>query len=252
MGEFSLSRAWILVSAGIFGLMTFIPAFWLDTDRFAAYATAAQAFGVFLALVLAILTLQSQNGATQSSLQEKVHIDRVGRTLDFHRSFTHGEINAARSHLLHHLRAIRNEETGSRLTSTQRHSGPVRRTTLSELRNDHRLSNYLESNECSCLRNPIDDACSVLWYFERTEAALSRGLLEDDLLHKLLGRHIVWWDEAILRDSSESMRPALERLGDWAWAYSEEHPATMEYVRTWKTTLAWGYPESRFGNQPPA
>jgi hypothetical protein len=246
-----LSRAWILLSVGIFGLATFIPAFWLDTDRFAAYATAAQAFGVFIALVLGILTLQSQNGATQSDLQKKVHIDRVSRTLEFHKSFTHGEITAARSHLLHHLRAVRREEKWARAASPHTHSGPVRRTTLSELRNDYRLSTYLELTECSCLRNPIDDACSVLWYFERTEAALSRGLLEDDLLHKLLGRHIVWWDEVIRRDSSESMRPALARLGDWAWAYSEEHPETMAYVRTWQATFAWGFPESRFANQPP-
>jgi hypothetical protein len=247
-----LSRTRTPIVVGIFGLITFIPALWLDTEHYAAYGTAVQAFGVFLALVLAILTLQSQDGAAQSNLREQVHIDRVGRTLEFHRSFTQGEINTARSHLLYHLRAVRNEETGSGLAPTQTHSGPVRPTTLGELRNDHRVSNYLDLAGCSCLRNPIGDAYSILWYFERTEAALARGLLEDELLHKLLGRHIAWWDEAILRDQSESMRPALERLADWVWKYSQEHPETMTYVRTWETTLAWGFPESRFGGRPHA
>jgi hypothetical protein len=96
------------------------------------------------------------------------------------------------------------------------------------------------------LRNPIGDAYALLWYFERAEAALDAGLLDEGLFHKLLGRHIAWWDHAITRDPSESMRGALERLGDWVWLHAEAHPTAAAYAERWKLTLAWGFPRSDY------
>ena len=210
-----MSRLRMSVLLGIVLAPIFLPAFFLDTERYAAYGAAAQALGVFLALVLATVTLQAQNHAAQVSLHEQLRIDRVGRTLGLHELFTGGEVNRARARLIDHLRLINAEEDNGEWSGS-RHGGPVRPVALTEVRQDARIANYVEPGSGpGPVANPIGDAYALLWYFERAEAALMGGLLEESLFHKLLGRHIVWWDEAILRDSAESMRSALARLGDW-------------------------------------
>lgn len=212
---------------GILGALVVLPALFLDTERYAAYGTAAQAFGVFLALVLAVVTLRSQEQAAKVGLREQVRIDRVSRTLNLHELFTTGEVNQARGHLIDHLRLL-DVETRQGSTERSQRGGPVETASLADL------------------RNPIGDAYALLWYFERAEAALGAGLLDEGLFHKLLGRHIVWWDHAICRDTSESMRGALERLGDWVWRHAETHPAAAAYSERWKVTLAWGFPHSDY------
>jgi hypothetical protein len=232
---------------GLLALSMFLPALVLDTERYAAYGSAAQALGVFLALVLAGVTLQSQNRAAQVSLREQAHIDRVGRTLHFHELFTGGEVNGGRARLIEHLRVLHAEERDRAWQSEGRHGGPVRAVSLAELRQHDRISVYGgTAGDHGPVPNPIGDAYSLLWYFERAEAALEAGLLEDSLFHKLLGRHIVWWDEAVKRDPAESMRLSLARLGDWVWDYPTAHPEALPDAKAWEATLAWGFPESRY------
>jgi len=202
---------------------------------------------VFLALILASATLQAQNRAAQVSLREQLRIDRVGRTLDFHELFTGGEVNQARAHLIDHLRLLHAEEREEGSPPPARYGGPVRPVTLADLRDHPRIATYTGPAVSSTpARNPIGDAYALLWYFERAEAALRAGLLEDGLFHKLLGRHIAWWDEAVVRDPAESMRSALGRLSDWVWEYSEANPEAAPYAKSWEATLAWGFPGSRY------
>jgi hypothetical protein len=232
----------------LLAILLFAPALFLDTERYAAFSTAAQALGVFLALILAAATLQSQNRAAQVSVQEQVRIDRVGRTLEFHRLFTGGEINAARSRLIGHLRVLHAEGLGQHPSPAHTNGGPVRPVSLTELREDRRIAVYTRpETDGTSVGSPIGDAYSMLWYFERAEAALRGGLLEEGLFHKLLGRHIAWWDQALVRDGKESMRSALAQLGDWIWEYSDKNPEAGLYARSWEATLAWGFPKSRFG-----
>lgn len=64
---------------------------------------------------------------------------------------------------------------------------------------------------------------TVLWFFERTEIALSHGLVNQEVLLESIGYHIWWWDELFRELKHPKARSSLSRLADKArtWAVNE-------------------------------
>ncbi|HST83053.1 MAG TPA: hypothetical protein VLL08_15065 [Kineosporiaceae bacterium] len=216
-------------------LAVFAPAIWLVPDRYGAYAAGVQAAGVLLALIFAYVTLSSQNRAAAESLRSQVELDRVSRTLGFHEAMVSGEIQGARIRLIDHLRS---------LGVAQAPLG----VSLETLRRSEYSSPESHSREWgeSYRHTPFHDVSIVLRFFERAEPALKLGLVDEALLHRLLGRHIAWWDETIDRDEGEAVRYALSGLADWVWEFIQQHPDRSAYVANWVKNLARDFPNSKY------
>jgi hypothetical protein len=224
---------YVLVAAAM--TVVFVPAFWLLPDKYGAYAAGIQAAGVLLALIFAYVTLTAQNRAAAEALKSQLELDRVSRTLGFHEAMVSGEIQGARIRLIDHLRALGVDRSPLRVS-------------LEALRGAEYDSTGPDSRQWgeNYLHTPFHDVSIVLRFFERAEPALQRGLVDEELFHKLLGRHIVWWDETIDRDEGEAVRYALSELADWVWEYFQENPSRTGYVTNWNKNLAKDFPGSRY------
>jgi hypothetical protein len=216
-------------------LAVFAPAFWLVPERYAAYASGVQAAGVLLALIFAYVTLSSQNRAAAESLKSQVELDRVSRTLGFHEAMVSGEIQGARIRLIDHLRSLGVAQAPLRVS-------------LKNLRSDEYASTGPDSREWgeNYRHTPFHDVSIVLRFFERAEPALKMGLVDEVLFHRLLGRHIAWWDETIERDEGEAVRYALSGLADWVWEFIQQHPDRSAYAANWVKNLVKDFPQSKY------
>lgn len=225
---------YLLVAAA--ALAVLVPAYWLTPSRYDAYAAGIQAAGVLLALVFAYITLTAQNRAAAEALQSQVELDRVTRTLGFHEAMVSGEIQGARIRLIDLLR-----DHGVSQSPLQ--------VSFATLRGfEYTVSSGPAQWGDSYLHTPIHDIHIVLRFFERAEPALALGLVNEALFHKLLGRHIAWWDETIDRDEGEAVRYALSQLADWVWNYIQQNPSRSVYVSNWIKNLAKDFPNSKYAD----
>lgn len=65
---------------------------------------------------------------------------------------------------------------------------------------------------------------TVLWFFERAEIALKRGLVNEDVLFHSIGYHIWWWNELFIDLQHPKARGSLHRLAQktTTWAKEEQ------------------------------
>lgn len=72
---------------------------------------------------------------------------------------------------------------------------------------------------------PFEDLYRVLWYFERVDTALNRGLVDKDVLFETIGFHCWWWAQLLRSVKSPKATAAITALGprasDWAKAAGE-------------------------------
>lgn len=226
---------YLLVSA--VALAVFLPANWLAPGRYGAYAAGIQAAGVLLALIFAYITLTAQNRAAADALRSQVELDRVSRTLGFHEAMVSGEIQGARIRLIDLLRDRGVAQAPLRVSFE----------TLRGFEYSSTNSGPMQWGE-SYLHTPMHDIHILLRFFERAEPALELGLVNEALLHKLLGRHIAWWDETLDRDEGEAVRYALSELADWVWNYIQSHPDRSTYVSNWIKNMAKDFPNSKYAD----
>jgi hypothetical protein len=216
-------------------LLVFVPASWFTAGEYGAYAAGIQAAGVLLALIFAYITLGAQNRAATEALRSQEQLDRVSRTLGFHEAMVTGEIQGARIRLIDYLRAHGDAGATCPMSVEQLRTGDYRSVNVDQAWQPE-----------SYLHTPIHDVNVVLRFFERAEPALTSGLVDEALFHKLLGRHIAWWDEAIIADEGEAVRHALSQLAAWVWDYGQRNPLQSEYVSHWISNMTRDFPTGRY------
>jgi hypothetical protein len=164
------------------------------------------------------------------ALSSDRHDKQVDRVLLLHSELVNGETQAARIRLVEHLR---------RWGEGQR----ARIVTRSELLNTPGLSVYQDDSSS----NPMQDANTVLRFFERANAAVKWSSVYEPLFHQLIIRHARWWEVA-LRESSEPWagREALSELTAWGLAYETRHPE-LAYLASWQANR-----DRDFGRHPSA
>ncbi len=93
--------------------------------------------------------------------------------------------------------------------------------------------------------NPIQDANTVLRFFERANAAVKWSSVYEPLFHQLIIRAGRWWEVA-LQESSDPWagRDALSELTAWGLAYEIRHPG-LDYLASWQANR-----DRDFGRHP--
>ena len=179
----------------------------LDAQRYAAYAAGLQALGVLVALILAGMALNSDR-----------HDKQVDRVILLHSELVNGETQAARIRLVDHLRLW-----GGRY---------VRSVTRNELQSSPGLSVYRYDKSST----PLNDANTILRFFERANAAVKWSSVYQPLFHELIIRHARWWELA-LRESSAPWagRDALRELSEWGRTYEARWPE-LAYLASWQAS----------------
>jgi hypothetical protein len=208
--------------AAVVGTVTFLPAIWLTSGQFSAYATAIQAFAVLLALVFAARSISSE-----------VRDRRLDRVLTLHSTFMEGELGAARYRFIRHLRSNRNPQ------------GLITRITRDpDLMDGQPLAEY-PATYAAAFRgyHPRQDANLVVRHFERVESARVAESIDENLLFRLLGPQVVWWDNALEWERARRGTWALHRLADWARQYVIDHPELTDPWGEWEWDI-----ESDFGH----
>lgn len=193
-----------------------IPSTFLQAEPYQGYASAVQAFGVILALLAAVTTLVSD-----------AHDRRVERVIALHIEFTTG----------------RGQEARLRLWSLLQKNGrgsPFHKPTLQDLRTGQFKCYGTENASNGVL--PIEDLNVLLRIFERTHAMRTARVLDENLLHRLLGRHILWWNHLINPTHGEPMERPLKQLADWANEF-DGGTAGAETREMWKQTIAVDFPD---------
>lgn len=197
-------RTALLLIGIVVALLVPIPL--MNAQRYAAYSAALQALGVLVALILAGLALNSDR-----------HDKQVDRVLLLHSELVNGATQAARIRLIDHLRLW----GGGQRT---------RMVTRGDLLDTPGLSAYQDGSRS----NPLQDANTVLRFFERANAAVKWSSVYEPLFHQLIIRHARWWEVA-LQESPETWagRDALSELTAWGRAYEARHPELV-YVASWQ------------------
>jgi len=199
-------RSNLYVALAILLVALVVPLPFLSPGRYSAYATGLQALGVLIAVVLAVVTIDTDR-----------HDKQVDRVLALHHELVTGEIEGCRVRLIDHLRK---RGGGS-------HVLPVTREGLQK---DPRLSSY----DGSTRYTPFHDANTVLRFFERANAAVKAGTVNQPLFHELIIRHALWWSEALLASSTPWVGiSALDELTAWARSYQDVHGASLDYLSAW-------------------
>lgn len=180
-------------------------------EVYAAVTGAIQAFGVVMALAIAIF---AQSG--------EISDRKVDRVLGLHQELTSGPTGDARTRLGWFYRARRSDGLLPTLTRADLHS-----------------ATYQDGQQSA--RTPRLDSDRVLRFFERVNAARLRGSLDDYTAALLLGRHATWWNRAIAAETPDPTRSPLASMADWATAYAVSH-ADDEGFQDWnaRTDLDFG------------
>jgi hypothetical protein len=199
-------RSNLYVVLGILLVALVVPLTLLSPGRYSAYASGLQALGVLIALILAVVTIDTDR-----------HDKQVDRVLALHHELVTGEIEGCRVRLIDHLR----KRGGGR------HVLPV---TRADLQRDPRLSSY----DGSSAYTPFHDANTVLRFFERANAAVKAGTVNRPLFHELIIRHALWWGDALRSSSTPWVGiSALDELAAWARSYQDVHGARLGYLSSW-------------------
>jgi len=200
-------RSNLYVALGILLVALVVPLPFLSPGRYSAYATGLQALGVLIAVVLAVVTIDTDR-----------HDKQVDRVLALHQELVTGEIEGCRVRLIDHLRK---RGGGHRVLSVTR----------DDLQRDPRLSSYDGPSGYT----PFHDANTVLRFFERANAAVKAGTVNQPLFHELIIRHALWWREALRPGSMPwvGISP-LDELTAWARSYEDAHGAGLNYLPSWR------------------
>lgn len=208
------AAVWLVV-VGVITVAGLLAPLGASPEVYGAVTGAIQAFSVTMALVIALL---AQWGDSADR--------KVDRVLDLHRELTSGPTGEARTSLGWFYRHAR---TAGGLPTYTRAELKARSY---EARRQDRVT-------------PRMDADRILRFFERAEAARSRGSLDEPTAALLLGRHATWWDSAI-RDDGETdpTRAPLRSMAAWAAQYVSEHPNHRGF-KDWNVRT-----EQDFGDRP--
>jgi hypothetical protein len=198
---------WSLIAGSL--ILILLPAIWLTPERYSAYAGAVQAFGVLVALIIAVGTLRTDTKDR-----------RVDRTLQLHQELTSGEIGEARRRLGIHFR-----EKGSGTI--------VGRAHIADLRDDPGMSKYTLFPE----ESPYQDVNLLMRFFERARLVQVRESIDEPLFVELIGRHAAWWESALLPDQTNA-RLALKELASWVNQYARDHRSDYQFLKNWGLTRA--------------
>lgn len=188
MSRAALALALCITSA----TLIFAPGLWLAPDRFTAWATGVQAFGLVLALGVAYGTLSSE-----------VRERRLDRLQGLNSLLMEGEIGAARYRFVRHLREHRDPQ------------GHIPRISRDDLMGGMPLAAYVNYAD----QHPRKDANQVIRHFERVDALRRLGSLDDELLFEFFGAQVVWWDNALHWENGRPGSWGIHRLADWARSY---------------------------------
>ncbi len=78
-----------------------------------------------------------------------------------------------------------------------------------------------------------ENLSKILRFFERARLVRGAGSADDPLFVELIGRHVCWWNCALIRDSSRGTRRALMQLGLWCDAFAGKHKRRYSYLANW-------------------
>jgi arsenate reductase len=224
-------RPWFLPGAAalLAAAVVFAPAEHVNPDTFGAWAAGIQVVLVTASLLFAYQALRADN-----------HDRRVDRVLALHNELTIGDVNEGRSRLARHLRTHGpGEERPTRASKAQLESDPVlshygRRPRVARLPTGLRIRHFEGPA-------PATDLARILRTFERARSVQMANSAFDPLMADLLGRHAVWWDEAIVFDD-RATRLALREFANWSTDYARMHRQKYSYLEGWFT-----YVSSDFG-----
>jgi hypothetical protein len=200
-------RTYVYLLLAAILIMLIVPATFLNSNHYSAYASGLQATGILVALVLAMITLDADR-----------HDKKVDRVLALHQELVTGEIEGCRIRLIDHLR----KRGGGR---------SILAVTRGDLVKDPRLSSY----DGTSAYTPFHDANTILRFFERANAAVKARTVNEPLFHELIIRHALWWDMALRSSSTPWVgRFALDELTSWAAIYEKVHGVKLEYLSSWR------------------
>jgi hypothetical protein len=140
---------------------------------------------------------------------------RVERVIALHRDLTAGEVGAARLRFSSYLFRVGAELGGGHVCyppTLDELEAAMLVTPTGHLTFDigHYPMDIMPAHEA----RPAADLYLVLWCFERIEAGVAGGALDDAMLAKLVAPHVVWWNHATCRITSRETRylTSLRRL----------------------------------------
>ena len=199
----------VVVAVEMVFLLLFIPLF--NADQYQAFAAGIQTVFVTAALAAAVLALLADG-----------HARRVDRVIALNERLTTGEVDAARRRLVDHLRDFAPQQAGARAVS------------LAELRQDPALSRYVNGPGGT---TPLRDAQIVVRFMEAANAAREGRIVDEKLLHELVGRHAAWFAVAFSGDSADPAPAPILRLASWANDYAATYKGPKPpYIENWGKT----------------
>lgn len=202
---------WTWLAAVAWLILILAPIHSLDSQQYAAWTSALQAFGLLLAFLLGLATVGSD-----------ARHRRVDRTYALHQELTNGEIDDARRRLGEFLRE--RDSAGM--------AAGWKRLSRERMRRFNRENVYPNDPTHS----PLIDSGRLIRFFERARLVQLTGGVDDDTFVALLGSHIVWWDCALKLDSSPA-RMTLRLLADWADGRLTGQRATLSHITDWRPAV---------------
>ena len=184
-----------------------------DATDFTAWATGISAAAVVFSVLLAVFTL----------LRDSQH-RQVDRTIAFHEALTEGEVQAARTRLVRHLRQNASDGLVAQVSKKALDLPPHDR--------------YAKSDDPEV--RPSTDARLLLRFFERAAAANREGALNAALVHRLICPHAYWWFMALRHDEADpwTSRLALDDITKWGVYYEKKHAKRVGYKAEWDRNRA--------------
>lgn len=179
-----------------------------DTTDFTAWATGISAAAVVFSVLLAVFTL----------LRDSEH-RQVDRTIAFHETLTEGEVQAARTRLVRHLRIHASDGRVAQVSKGALDLAPH--------------DKYANCDDPEI--RPSADARLLLRFFERAAAANQEGALNAALVHRLICPHAYWWFMALRHDDGDpwTARLALDDITRWGVSYENKHAKRVGYKTEW-------------------
>jgi hypothetical protein len=207
----------LIALSTVFLIIIFVPIAFLTSQKFSSYASAIQALGILIAIIIAVTTLRSDSRDR-----------KVDRTLALHEELSTGSVGSARRRLGLHIREIGGLQN------------PITGVLITDFRDANGISTYSPpfNNES----DPYTDAELIVRFFERCRMVLYSESIDELIFVKLIGRQAAWWDNAFSPDGTNARR-ALAEVSEWATAFAESHKERFPYFANWGNTRKYDFPE---------